>query len=105
QVLAQALPGLGLEGGGKETAHARTPFDESQRTSSPEPSRRSRIRHSARRSGGSDAATDNQGVRVRKMEQVCEELVRTIGAASDSCVLAWDDGPSPLFFFDTGTTE
>jgi len=29
------------------------------------------------------------------MEQVCEELVRTIGAASDSCVLAWDDGSSP----------
>jgi len=39
------------------------------------------------------------------MEQVCEELVRTIGAASDSCVLAWDDGPSPKVVFATGHTE
>src|SRR3954469_2244252 len=39
------------------------------------------------------------------MEQVCEELARTIGAASDSCVLAWDDGSSPKVVFATGHTE
>jgi len=42
---------------------------------------------------------------VRKIEQICEELARTVGAASDSCVLAWDDGASPRVVFATGHTE
>ena len=44
-------------------------------------------------------------VRVRKVEQICEELARTVGAASDSCILAWDDSPSPKIVFATGDTE
>jgi signal transduction histidine kinase len=39
------------------------------------------------------------------MEQVCEELARTVGAAPDSCVIAWDDGTSPRIVFATGHVD
>src|SRR3954469_1169674 len=39
-------------------------------------------------SGGAPAVANNHAVRARKMEQVCEELARTVGAAPDSCVIA-----------------
>jgi len=44
-------------------------------------------------------------VRVRKVEQIWEELARTVGAASDSCIVAWDDGQSPQIIFATGDTH
>jgi signal transduction histidine kinase len=44
-------------------------------------------------------------VRVKKVEQICEELARTVGAASDSCIVAWDDGASPRIVFATGETQ
>lgn len=44
-------------------------------------------------------------MRVKKVEQICEELARTVGAASDSCILAWDDGAGPRIVFATGDTE
>jgi signal transduction histidine kinase len=63
------------------------------------------IRDRSHASGGSAARADNPDVRVKKIEQVCEELARTVGAASDSCVVAWDDGASPRVLFATGHTE
>lgn len=42
---------------------------------------------------------------MRKVEQICEELARTVGAASDSCIVAWDDGASPRIVFATGDTQ
>jgi len=44
-------------------------------------------------------------VRSKKVEQICEELARTVGAAPDSCVVAWDDGAAPRILFATGDTE
>ncbi len=44
-------------------------------------------------------------MRVRKVEQICEELARTVGAASDSCIVAWDDGAAPRIVFATGDTQ
>jgi signal transduction histidine kinase len=44
-------------------------------------------------------------VRSKKVEQICEELARTVGAAVDSCVIAWDEGASPRLVFATGHTE
>src|SRR5205814_2473595 len=43
--------------------------------------------------------------RVKKIEQICEELARTVGAAPDSCIVAWDDGEAPRIVFATGNTE
>ncbi len=40
-----------------------------------------------------------------KTKQICEELTRTVGAASDSCVVAWDGGPEPRVTFATGNVE
>jgi len=40
-------------------------------------------------------------VRLRKIEQICEELARIVGAAADSCVVAWDDAASPRIVFAT----
>jgi signal transduction histidine kinase len=48
---------------------------------------------------------NNPGVRARKLQQICEELVRTVGAAPDSCVLAWDAETTPKIVFATGNTE
>jgi signal transduction histidine kinase len=48
---------------------------------------------------------NNPGVRPRKLQQICEELVRTVGAAPDSCVLAWDVETTPKIVFATGNTE
>ena len=39
------------------------------------------------------------------MAQICEELARTVGAAPDSCVVAWEGEPEPLVVFATGDTE
>jgi len=44
-------------------------------------------------------------VRHRKVEQICEELARTVGAAPDSCIVAWDDAPAPKILFATGHTD
>ncbi len=44
-------------------------------------------------------------MRVRKAEQICEELARTVGASSDSCIVAWDDASAPRIIFATGATE
>jgi signal transduction histidine kinase len=44
-------------------------------------------------------------VRVKKVEQICEELARTVGAASDSCIVAWDDSAAPRILFATGHTQ
>ena len=41
----------------------------------------------------------------RKISQVAEELARTVGAAKDSCVVAWEGDPEPLVVFATGHTE
>src|SRR5204862_1851410 len=42
---------------------------------------------------------------MRKLEQICEELTRTVGAAADSCVVAWDESASPRIVFATGHTK
>ena len=44
-------------------------------------------------------------MRVKKVEQICEELAKTVGAAPDACVVAWDGAPAPLILFATGNTE
>jgi signal transduction histidine kinase len=44
-------------------------------------------------------------VRLRRIEQICEELARTVGAATDSCVVAWDESASPRVIFATGHTQ
>jgi signal transduction histidine kinase len=38
----------------------------------------------------------------RKAKQICEELGRTVGAARDLCVLAWDDGDEPEILCASG---
>lgn len=44
-------------------------------------------------------------MRLRKIEQICEELARAVGAAADSCIVAWDEGASPRIVFATGHTQ
>jgi signal transduction histidine kinase len=44
-------------------------------------------------------------VRAKKIEQMCEEVTRIVGAAPDSCVLAWDQSSAPRILFATGHTE
>ena len=44
-------------------------------------------------------------MRAKKIEQICEELARTVGAALDSCIVAWDDSAAPRIVFATGHTE
>jgi len=56
-------------------------------------------------SGGGAAGADNPFVRSKKLEQICEELARTVGAAPDSCVVAWDESAGPRIVFATGHTE
>jgi signal transduction histidine kinase len=41
----------------------------------------------------------------KKVGQICEELARTVGAAPDSCVLAWEGVEAPRIVFATGNTE
>jgi signal transduction histidine kinase len=41
----------------------------------------------------------------RKTQQICEELARTVGAAADSCVVAWDGAAEPRVTFATGNVE
>jgi signal transduction histidine kinase len=43
--------------------------------------------------------------RPRKVAQICEELARTVGAAEDSCVVAWEGEDAPRIVFATGNTE
>lgn len=42
---------------------------------------------------------------AKKTQQICEELARTVGAAPDSCVVAWDVVPEPRVTFATGNVE
>ena len=42
---------------------------------------------------------------AKKTQQLCEELARTVGAAPDSCVVAWDGGEGPRVTFATGNVE
>jgi len=44
-------------------------------------------------------------VRSKKIEQICEELAKTVGAAPDSCIVAWDEAAAPRILFATGNTE
>ena len=41
----------------------------------------------------------------KRLVQICEELARTVGAAPDSCVIAWDSEPEPRIAFATGHTD
>jgi signal transduction histidine kinase len=41
----------------------------------------------------------------KRVQQVCEELARTVGAAKDVCILAWDSSQKPLIIFATAATE
>jgi signal transduction histidine kinase len=41
----------------------------------------------------------------KKVGQICEELARTVGAAPDSCVVAWEGVEAPRIVFATGNTE
>jgi signal transduction histidine kinase len=41
----------------------------------------------------------------KKVAQICEELARTIGGATDSCIVAWDGASEPRIVFATGNTE
>jgi len=41
----------------------------------------------------------------KKVGQICEELARTVGAAQDSCVVAWEGVEAPRIVFATGNTE
>lgn len=43
--------------------------------------------------------------RPKKFAQICEELARTVGAAKDSCIVAWDGEEAPRIVFATGNTE
>ena len=43
--------------------------------------------------------------RTKKVGQICEELARTVGAAPDSCVVAWEGEEAPRIVFATGNTE
>lgn len=43
--------------------------------------------------------------RPKKISQICEELARTVGAAPDSCVVAWEGDEAPRIVFATGNTE
>ena len=42
---------------------------------------------------------------AKKTQQICEELARTVGAAPDSCVVAWDGGTDPRVIFAAGNVE
>ncbi|MFN2548368.1 MAG: sensor histidine kinase [Myxococcales bacterium] len=44
-------------------------------------------------------------MKQRKLAQICEELARTVGAAKDSCIVAWEGEPEPIVVFATGDTE
>ena len=39
------------------------------------------------------------------MQQICEELARTVGAAQDVCILAWDTSAQPQIVFATAAAE
>lgn len=41
----------------------------------------------------------------KKVVQICEELARTLGAAPDSCIVAWEGEDEPRIVFATGNTE
>src|ERR1700693_680114 len=81
------------------------PFDSRHRTSERRPRASVDDRTIRRTSGGARQDADNRCVRVRKVEQICEELARTVGAASDSCIVSWDDGAAPRIVFATGDTQ
>jgi signal transduction histidine kinase len=42
----------------------------------------------------------------KRIQQICEELSRTVGAAKDICILAWDDSlPEPVIVFAAAAAE
>ena len=41
----------------------------------------------------------------RRIVQICEDLARTVGAAPDSCIVAWEGEESPVIVFATGNTQ
>jgi signal transduction histidine kinase len=41
----------------------------------------------------------------KRVFQICEDLARTVGAAPDSCVVAWEGDEAPRIVFATGDTE
>lgn len=41
----------------------------------------------------------------RKVSQIGEELARTVGAAPDSCIVAWEGEEAPRIVFATGNTQ
>jgi signal transduction histidine kinase len=43
--------------------------------------------------------------RNNKVQQICEELARTVGAAKHMCILAWDTGAEPRVLFATGAVD
>ena len=44
-------------------------------------------------------------LKPKRVQQICEELARTVGAAKDVCILAWDVSPRPLVVFATAAAE
>lgn len=44
-------------------------------------------------------------MKSKKLAQVAEELARTVGAAPDSCIVAWEGEPEPRVVFATGNCE
>ena len=42
---------------------------------------------------------------AKKLKQIAEELARTVGAAPDSCILAWEGSEEPRIVFATGNVE
>ncbi len=44
-------------------------------------------------------------MKPRRVVQICEDLARTVGAASDSCLVAWEGDESPQIVFATGATQ
>lgn len=43
--------------------------------------------------------------RSRRVAQICEELAGTVGAAPDSCIVAWEGEDQPRIVFAAGNTE
>src|SRR5204862_2512381 len=103
-VLAQALAGLGLQELANGSAHD-APLMTTNRRSGTAAAASVDDPTSGRSSGAGSVRADNPAVRAKKLEQICEELARTVGAAPDSCVVAWNDSSAPTIVFATGNTE
>lgn len=53
------------------------------------------------------AGTKSRAVKPhwKKLQQLCEELARIVGAAKDCCIVAWDGADEPCIAFATGNVE